>query len=83
MRKMIPRHIKEGCAGNWRIPKPYSPPDDPLTAPGMPSERQGQAADDGAGELSSSLDSWPNWGWISPNVPICSVIRGLESIKDL
>ena len=39
-----------------RITNPYSPPRDPLTAPGIPSERQGRDADDGAGELPSSLE---------------------------
>ena len=78
IRISLPRQHVIHVVNRVRITKPHSPPRDPLPTPGIPSERQGRDADDGAGELPSSLDSW---GWISAKVPFCSVIRGLDLIK--
>ena len=78
IRIILPRQHVIHVVNRVRITKPHSPPRDPLSTPGIPSERQGRDAADGAGELPSSLESW---GWISVKVPFCSVIRGLDLSK--
>ena len=49
-----------------RIRRPYSPPRDPLSTPGIPSEPQGPDAADGAGALPSPLNFG---GWTLLSVP--------------
>ena len=49
-----------------RIRKPYSPPRDPLSTPGIPSEPQGPDAADDAGALPSPLNFG---GWVCLFVP--------------
>ena len=61
IRTILPRqHVIHAIRG-LRITKHHSPPRDPLSTPGIPSERQRRDAADDVDVLPSSLDSW---GWI-------------------
>ena len=78
IRIILPRQHVIHVVNRVRITKPHSPPRDPLSTPGIPSERQGRDADDGTGELPSSLEFW---GWIVLSALSFVVDCGLDLSK--